>query len=93
MEDLVALIDIPRLDDLNIIFDDQFVSDTPQFTQFISRAPRLKAFEKAYIFLEGFEPGPTQEGITQFVDARRFTGHTIALSRWDRRETFEEVDD
>ena len=208
LEDLVALIDTPRLDDLNIILFNQILFDTPQFIQFVSRAPRLKALEKARIlfkadaasinlsshtsgyrrlnvnvpctrldwqvssleqvctsclpplskledlyiheapyshfsadnienthsqelihpfvavknlylteefaprilpvlqelvgdrttgllpalrniFLAGFEPGPTQEGIRQFVDARRFTGHTIAFSRWDRRKRFE----
>jgi hypothetical protein len=212
LEDLVARIDAPRLDDLNIILFNQIVFDTPQFIQFISRAPRLKALEKARIsfkgdaasvnlsshisgyrrlnvkvpctkldwqassleqvctsclpplstledlyiyeapyshyqnddientlwqelihpffavknlyiteefaprfvpvlqelavdrmtevlpalrniFLEGFELGPVQEGIGQFVDARRFDGHTIAFSRWDRRKRSEKVDD
>ena len=213
LEDLVARIDVPRLDDLNIILLHQIVFDTPQFIQFISRTPRLKALEKARIsfkegnaasvnlsshisgyrrlnvkvpwprldwqalslqrvctsclpplftledlyiygapysqyqkdnientlwqelmhpfvavknlylteefaprivpvlqelavdrmaevlpalrniFVEGFELEPTQEGIRQFVDARRLTGRNIAFSRWDRKKRSEKVDD
>ena len=37
------------------------------------------------IFLEGLQPsGPVQEGIGQFVTARKVTGHPISVSRWDR---------
>ena len=45
------------------------------------------------ILVEGFELEPTQEGIRQFVDAQRFTGRTIAFSRWDRKKRSEKVDD
>ena len=43
IDDLVACIDAPRLNDLNITFFNQIVFETPQFMQFISRTPRLKA--------------------------------------------------
>ena len=37
------------------------------------------------IFLERFQPSePLHEGIEEFVAARRFTGHPVAVSRWDR---------
>jgi hypothetical protein len=37
------------------------------------------------IFLEGLQPSePAQEGIQQFIAARQFTSHPIAVSRWDR---------
>ena len=49
LEDLVARIDAPRLDDLNLILFNQIIFDTPQSIQFIGRAPRLKALEKARI--------------------------------------------
>ena len=45
------------------------------------------------MFIEGFEPGPAQEGIRQFVDARLLAGHHVAFSRWDRKKRVEKVDD
>jgi hypothetical protein len=42
LEDLVARIDTPLLDDLRINFFSQLVLDTPQLNQFTSRAPNLK---------------------------------------------------
>ena len=37
------------------------------------------------ILLEGFQPSePIQEGIAQFVSARRLTNHPVAISVWDR---------
>jgi hypothetical protein len=49
LDDLVARIDAPRLNNLVIIFFDQIILDTPQFTQFIRRTPTLEALEKAYV--------------------------------------------
>ena len=46
LEVLVACIDAPELDFLDITFFNDIVFDTPQFTQFISRTPRLEAFDK-----------------------------------------------
>ena len=48
LDDLVARIDAPRL---NIVEIDFFkgVLDTPQFTQFIRRTPMFQAHEKAYV--------------------------------------------
>ena len=37
------------------------------------------------ILLEGLQSsGPVQEGIGQFVTARKVAGHPISVSRWDR---------
>jgi hypothetical protein len=37
------------------------------------------------IFLEELQPsGPVQEGIGQFVAARRLSGHPITVSSWVR---------
>ena len=37
------------------------------------------------IFLEGVQQsGPLQQGIEQFVAARRLTNHSVVVSRWDR---------
>ena len=49
IDDLVACIDAPRLNNLNITFFNQIVFDTRQFMQFISRTPGLKALEKARV--------------------------------------------
>ena len=49
LDDLVARIDAPQLDELNITFFNQIVFDTPQVIQFISRLPTLEALEKANV--------------------------------------------
>ena len=48
----MARIDAPRLNNLDITFFNQIVFDTPQFIQFISRTPTLKALEKAHVVFE-----------------------------------------
>jgi hypothetical protein len=53
LDDLVAHIDTPRLNDLYIIFFSQIVFDTPRFIQFISRTAGLKALEKAHVIFAG----------------------------------------
>ena len=47
LEDLVARIDTPLLDSLDITFLPQFRFDTPQLVQFIGRTPKLKGFDEA----------------------------------------------
>jgi hypothetical protein len=49
LDDLVARIDAPQLERLEITLFNQIVFDSPQFIQFISRTPTLKAFEKALV--------------------------------------------
>ena len=49
LDDIVACIDIPQLRTLKISFFDQTAFDLPQFIQFMSRTPTLKAFEKAQV--------------------------------------------
>jgi hypothetical protein len=51
LEDLVARVDAPRLNNLSITFFNDIVFDTPQFIQFISRTPTSRALEKAHINL------------------------------------------
>ena len=48
LDDLVARIDAPQLNDLRITFFNDVVFDAPQFIQFISRTPTLKAVENAH---------------------------------------------
>jgi len=47
LEDLVARIDSPLLDSLQIKFFHQLIFDTPQLTRFISRTPGLKTRNEA----------------------------------------------
>ena len=50
LDDLVAHIDSPKLNNLNITFFNDIVFDTPQFIQFINRTPTFKQLEKAQAF-------------------------------------------
>jgi hypothetical protein len=49
LEEILARIDAPRLNELDITFFNQIIFDTPQLFQFISRRPTLKAPEKGHI--------------------------------------------
>ena len=49
LEDLVARIDAPLLDLLDITFFHQVIFHTPQLAQFISRTPQLKARDEARV--------------------------------------------
>jgi hypothetical protein len=50
LDDIVARIDVPRIDQLFISFFNQILFDTPHFIQFISRTPTFKAFKTARLF-------------------------------------------
>ena len=52
LEDLMAHIDAPRLDDLTITFFNDIVFDSPQVKQFISRTPMPKALKTARVFFQ-----------------------------------------
>jgi F-box-like len=52
LDDFVARIDAPRLNGLCVAFFDQFVSDTPQFTQLISRTSAFEVLETAHVAFE-----------------------------------------
>ena len=49
LEDLIARVDAPLLNELDIIFFHQLIFDTPQLTQFISRTPKFKACDDARV--------------------------------------------
>jgi hypothetical protein len=49
LEDLVARIDAPLLDRLEITFFRQLIFHTPQFAQFIGRTPNLMASDEAHV--------------------------------------------
>jgi hypothetical protein len=49
LEDLVARIDSPLLDCLDISLFHQLIFDTPELTQFISRTPTLEVHDQAWV--------------------------------------------
>jgi hypothetical protein len=49
LEEILARIDAPQLDDLHITFFNQLIFDTPQLFQFISRRPTLRGPEEGQI--------------------------------------------
>jgi hypothetical protein len=49
LEEILARIDAPRLNELHITFFNQIIFDTPQLFQFISRRPTLRTLEKCHI--------------------------------------------
>jgi F-box-like len=49
LEEILARIDAPRLNELHIVFFNQIIFDLPQLFQFISRRPTLRAPEKGHI--------------------------------------------
>ena len=49
LDDLVARIDAPLLDELEISFFHQLIYDTPQLTEFINRTPKFKAYNEARV--------------------------------------------
>jgi hypothetical protein len=52
LDDFVARIDAPRLNDLDMTFFNDIVFDSPQFMQFIGRTPTLKALKSARVTFE-----------------------------------------
>jgi hypothetical protein len=49
MDDLVARIDAPRLNNLDVAFWNEIISDIPQFIQFIGRTRTLEVLETAHV--------------------------------------------
>ena len=54
MDDLVDLIDAPRLNYLYIVFFNQIIFDTAQLGQFVSRTPRLKTPYEAHVVFDHY---------------------------------------
>ena len=52
LEDLVACIDTPLLNDLSVYFIHQLIFSSPQLIQFINRTPKLQSHDHARVVLE-----------------------------------------
>ena len=79
LEDLVARIDAPLLDDLDITFFHQLVFDTPQLIQFISRIPRFNAYDAAHVVFSELEVRIT---LSQTSHETLKLGFLSNLSEW-----------
>ena len=55
LEDLVARVDAPLLDHLDITFLDKPTSDYPQLIQLISRTPKFKAQDRARVVFDDYD--------------------------------------
>ena len=86
LEDLVAQIDSPLLDSLQIKFFHQLIFDTPQLTQFISRTPELNACKKARIDISHsgasvLVPGVVGRGLRLEVSCRPLDWQLSSLAQ------------
>ena len=75
LEDLVARIDSPLLDSLQIKFFHQLIFDTPQLTRFISRTPELNARNEARMVISNsgasvLVPGVVGKGLRLEISCR-----------------------
>ena len=53
LEDLVARIDAPLLHNFDVTFHHERIFNTPRLAQFISRTPKLMAYDNAHVFFSG----------------------------------------
>ena len=67
LEDLVARIDAPLLDNLIITFVYAPIFDTSQLTRFISRSPKFKGYDKAHVDIADWRVSVT---LPQTLDRR-----------------------
>ena len=65
LEDLLARIDAPVLDELFITFFHQLIFDMPQLAQFISRTPKFKAHDQAEVSFSNWDVQVTLAGALQ----------------------------
>ena len=78
LEDLLALIDTPRLDNLEVIFFHQLLFDTPQLALFISRTPKFNTQDNLEARLD-FSYG---RALVKTFDRRLSLGISCRQSDW-----------
>jgi hypothetical protein len=81
LEDLVARIDAPLLDDLTIVFFHQLIFDTPRLTQFIGRSPKFKAYDSDEAHVE-FSDYNVTVTLPQTFDRRLLLRISCRQSDW-----------
>jgi hypothetical protein len=86
LEDLVARIDSPLLDSLQIKYFHQLIFDTPQLTRFISHTPELKAHSEARMVISNsgasvLVPGIVGRGLQLGISCRRSDWQLSSLAQ------------
>ncbi len=79
LEDLVARIDAPLLNHLEVTFFHQLIFDTPQLTQFISRTPKFNVRDEARVV---FSESDVQITLSQTFDETLKLGILCNQSEW-----------
>ena len=80
LDDLVARIDAPLLNKLEMTFFYQLIFDSPQLIQFIRRTPKLKVCDEARV--EFFHWGVRQRATTTYSRAAFELGFSCTQSDW-----------
>ena len=83
LDDLVAQIDAPLLDNFHITFFYQLIFDTPQLTQFISRTPNFKACNRAQVRFSDFDVwvSTMDEGLSLGISCRQSDWQLSSLTQ------------
>ena len=83
LDDLVARIDAPLLNNLYITFFHQLIFDTPQLTRFISRTPNIHAFNSAFVkfFDSSVSVTTTDEVLTFGISCRQSDWQLSSLAQ------------
>jgi hypothetical protein len=86
LEDLVAWVDAPLLDYLEITFFHQLIFDTPQLSQFISRTPTLNVHDQARVIFSDSHvrvtlPGTSCRGINLGISCRQSDWQLSSLAQ------------
>ena len=89
LEDLVARIDSPLLNFLDIRLFYQLIYDTPQLTQFISRTPELKTSDEAHVSFSDLEvwvtfprrPSGSDNGLQLTISCRQLEWQLSAMTQ------------
>jgi hypothetical protein len=82
LEDLVARIDAPQLNGLDVTFFNQIDFDTPQLAQFISRTPAFKALNEASVFFRDSAASVTLLSQTAIHEGLEIAISSCRVSDW-----------
>jgi hypothetical protein len=83
LEDLVARIDTPRLNDVHIIFFNQLIFHIPQFRRFLSRAEQFEDPKQADVAFDGSCVEVSLSPSTSTIDEERGLSLQVSCSALD----------
>jgi hypothetical protein len=82
LEDLLARIHAPLLNDLDITFFHKLIFDTPQLTRLISRTPKFKVLNEAHVTFYNSAVSITSGFIVLNISSRRPDWQLLSLARF-----------